>query len=100
MDDIKWNRERYMSIIDNMKPFLKEAGYTDSQISWCPISGLVGDNMAKATTNKNAEWYRGDFFFGMLDDLSVPNRNSNGPLRIPVLDRIRDQGLFISGKIE
>lgn len=22
MDDINWNRERYMSIIDNLKPFL------------------------------------------------------------------------------
>jgi peptide chain release factor subunit 3 len=69
-------------------------------VSWCPISGLNGDNMAKSTEKKEAEWYRGDCFFDMLDDLSVPNRDSNASLRIPVLDRIRDQGLFITGKIE
>ena len=56
--------------------------------------------MAKSTEKKEAEWYRGDCLFDMLDDLSIPNRDSNGSLRIPVLDRIRDQGLFITGKIE
>lgn len=56
--------------------------------------------MNKPAANKKAEWYRGEYFFEMLDDLSVPNRDSNGPLRIPVLDKIRDQGLFLTGKIE
>lgn len=27
MDDVNWNRERYMHIIDHLKPFLVEAGY-------------------------------------------------------------------------
>lgn len=27
MDDVNWSRERYMHIIDHLKPFLTEAGY-------------------------------------------------------------------------
>lgn len=36
----------------------------------------------------------------MLDELSIPYRDSNGPLRIPIMDKVRDQGLFLTGKIE
>lgn len=46
--------------------------------------------MNKPSVHKNADWYKGDFLFDMLDDLCVPNRDPNGPLRIPVLDKIRD----------
>lgn len=56
--------------------------------------------MNKPVQNKNADWYRGEYFFEMLDDLSVPFRDPNGPLRIPIVDKIRDQGLFLTGKIE
>jgi translation elongation factor EF-1alpha len=62
--------------------------------------GLHGDNMKDPSKNKLAEWYRGDTFFGVLDELSLANRDGDAPLRIPVMDKIRDQGLFLSGKIE
>jgi len=46
--------------------------------------------MATPSQNKQAEWYRGDTFFGILDELSLPPRDGDAPLRIPVLDKIRD----------
>jgi peptide chain release factor subunit 3 len=36
----------------------------------------------------------------LLDDLEVPPRDPTGPLRIPVLDKMRDRGVVIFGKIE
>ena len=33
--------------------------------------GLHGDNMLHPSKDKNAEWYRGDTFFTILDDLSI-----------------------------
>ena len=62
--------------------------------------GLHGDNMLHPSKDKNAEWYKGDTFFTILDELSIQKRDPDGPLRIPVLDKIRDQGLFLTGKIE
>ena len=35
-----------------------------------------------------------------LDDLELPPRNPLGPLRIPVLDKMRDRGVVIFGKVE
>jgi peptide chain release factor subunit 3 len=36
----------------------------------------------------------------ILDDIEVPKRNPDGPLRIPILDKMRDRGTVIFGKIE
>jgi translation elongation factor EF-1alpha len=46
--------------------------------------------MLHPAKDKNAEWYKGDTFFTILDELSMKNRDPDGPLRIPVLDKIRD----------
>jgi len=35
----------------------------------------------------------------ILDDLELPPRNADGPLRIPVLDKIKDRGTVIFGKV-
>lgn len=36
----------------------------------------------------------------ILNDLELPPRDRNGPLRIPVLDKMRDMGVIVFGKIE
>ena len=36
----------------------------------------------------------------MLDEIQLPIGDSKGPIRIPVLDKLRDQGLYIYGKME
>jgi peptide chain release factor subunit 3 len=101
MDETGWSRERYMHIIDTLKPFLEDAGYDcQTNVNWCPVSGLIGENITKNCASEASSWYKGDSLFEMLDGLSVPSRDPNGPLRIPIMDKIRDQGLFLTGKIE
>ena len=42
MDDIKWERERYLHIIQTLTVFLKDVGYnTDKNIFWVPIAGYL-----------------------------------------------------------
>ena len=36
----------------------------------------------------------------ILDQLPAENRNTNGPLRIPILDKMKDSGVIAHGKIE
>ena len=36
----------------------------------------------------------------ILDNLPVETRNSNGPLRIPILDKMKEGGVIAHGKIE
>lgn len=45
-------------------------------------------------------WYNGPTLIEALDALPVEKRNPDGPVRIPVLDKMRDQGVIAHGKIE
>jgi len=41
MDDINWDRERYLHIIQTLKTFLEDAGYNvDNNINCVPIAGF------------------------------------------------------------
>jgi len=40
MDETGWSRDRYMQIIDSLKPCLEDAGYDcQNNVNWCPVSG-------------------------------------------------------------
>jgi peptide chain release factor subunit 3 len=45
-------------------------------------------------------WYKGPYLLQVLDDLPVPPRDENAPLRIPILDKMQDRGSVIFGKVE
>jgi len=51
-------------------------------------------------TKEVCSWYEGPTLFDIVDGLPIPERNANGALRVPVLDKMRDQGLNLFGKIE
>lgn len=36
----------------------------------------------------------------ILDNLEVEKRFPNGPLRIPILDKMKDKDLIVHGKVE
>ena len=56
--------------------------------------------MAEPVSKEICNWYTGPTFFDQVDSLPVPERNANGALRVPVLDKMRDIGLHIFGKVE
>ena len=35
-----------------------------------------------------------------MDDLELPKRDEDGPLRIPILDKMKDRGIVVFGKVE
>jgi peptide chain release factor subunit 3 len=38
--------------------------------------------------------------FEILDDVKLPHRDPNAPLRIPVMDKMKDKGVLVFGKVE
>lgn len=36
----------------------------------------------------------------ILDELPTEKRDTNGPIRIPILDKMKDSGVIAHGKIE
>jgi len=77
---------------------LNNTGYKDSDLIWVPIAGLTGDNL-KEKTDK-APWYDGPPLLEILDNIELEKRHPEGPLRIPIIDRMKDNNLIVHGKVE
>ncbi len=96
---VKWSEDRFNEIKKNLTPYLKSCGFdNEKDIVYVPISGLTGDNIKDRAVS--GRWYTGPTLMEILDDIEVPKRNPDGPLRIPILDKMRDRGTVIFGKIE
>jgi peptide chain release factor subunit 3 len=98
MDDANWSEARFNDIQSGLRPFLNKTGYKDSDLVWVPIAGLTGDNL-KEKTDK-APWYSGPPLLDILDKIELEKRCPNGPLRIPIIDKMRDNNLIVHGKVE
>ena len=98
---VKWSKERYTEILNGLRPFITSCGYDpDRDCIFVPISGLNGDNIKEPVNKAVCSWYTGPTMLEIIDNLELPIRNPDGPLRIPVLDKMRDRGVVMFGKVE
>jgi len=67
-------------------------------VIYVPIEGLSGCNIQ--TKQDRCGWYTGPTLLEILDDIKMPPTNAKGPLRIPILDKMKDKDLVIHGKVE
>ncbi|KAL0927136.1 hypothetical protein M5K25_001295 [Dendrobium thyrsiflorum] len=103
MDDhtVNWSKERYDEIESKMTPFLKLSGYNAKKdVHFLPISGLIGSNMASKVDSKLCSWWDGPSLFEVLDTIEIPPRDPKGPVRMPIIDKYKDMGTVVMGKIE
>ena len=103
MDDptVNWNQDRYEQIKRDMCPYLQDSCHYDlkTEIEWVPISGITGENIM-THVGERAPWYTGQTLFQIFDSIPLPSRSAEEALRIPIIDRIKDQGLTTYGKLE
>nr|XP_010917147.1 eukaryotic peptide chain release factor GTP-binding subunit ERF3A isoform X2 [Elaeis guineensis] len=97
---VKWSKERFNEIESKMGPFLKSSGYSRKDVQFLPISGLVGTNMKTRVEKSICDWWDGPCLFEVLDSIQVPPRDPKGPLRMPIIDKYKDMGTVVMGKIE
>ena len=102
MDDntVSWSQERYDEIKDEISRMLRIVGYKVDKINFIPTSGWTGDNLVKKS--ENMKWYKGPTLMEALDNLEVPAKPTNKPLRIPVQDiyTITGIGTVPVGRVE
>uniref|UniRef100_A0AAX7UP02 Tr-type G domain-containing protein n=1 Tax=Astatotilapia calliptera TaxID=8154 RepID=A0AAX7UP02_ASTCA len=101
MDDptVNWSLERYEECKEKLVPFLKKVGFNPKKdVHFMPCSGLTGANL-KEPANM-CSWYTGLPFIPHLDSLPNFNRSSDGPVRLPIVDKYKDMGTVILGKLE
>ncbi|XP_024641755.1 eukaryotic peptide chain release factor GTP-binding subunit ERF3A isoform X2 [Medicago truncatula] len=103
MDDptVQWAKTRYDEIESKMIPFLKQSGYNvKKDVLFLPISGLIGANLKTRMDKSICPWWDGPCLFEALDSIEVPLRDPNGPFRMPILDKFKDMGTVVMGKVE
>ncbi|XP_057809777.1 uncharacterized protein LOC131024278 isoform X2 [Salvia miltiorrhiza] len=98
---VKWSKERFDEIESKMTTFLKSSGYNvKKDVQFLPISGLMGTNMKTRMGKDICPWWDGRCLFEALDAIEVPPRDPQGPFRMPIIDKFKDMGTVVMGKIE
>ncbi|CAK9257792.1 unnamed protein product [Sphagnum jensenii] len=103
MDDpsVQWSKERFDEIEKKIIPFLRSCGYNvKKDVQFLPISGLFGHNMKERMPKTMCDWWDGPCLFEALDSVELPERDPKGPFRMPLIDKYRDMGTVVMGKIE
>jgi len=102
MDDesVNYSEKRYNEVLAQVKELLKLVGYKDSDVVYVPISAYLGENLLKRS--EKMPWYKGPSLIEAIDQLKVPDRPLDKPLRMPIQDvyKIKGTGVVPVGRIE
>ncbi|XP_052772623.1 eukaryotic peptide chain release factor GTP-binding subunit ERF3A-like [Mya arenaria] len=103
MDDptVQWDEARYNECKDKLIPYLKKCGFNPkTDLVFFPVSGLTGAFIREIPPENVCPWYRGPAFIEYLDGLPPITRALDKPFRMPVMDRYKDMGTILIGKVE
>ncbi|MBS3060577.1 MAG: translation elongation factor EF-1 subunit alpha [DPANN group archaeon] len=84
IDAVEYKQERFNEVKKQMEDLLKPMGWKIDQIPFIPVSSLKGDNVAKKS--ENLPWYTGPTLLEALNNLILPEKPINQPLRLPIQD--------------
>ncbi|BFF96361.1 eukaryotic peptide chain release factor GTP-binding subunit ERF3A [Drosophila madeirensis] len=103
MDDptVSWDPTRYNECKDKILPYLKKLGFNPAKdLTFMPCSGLSGYGLKDQIPESICPWYRGPAFIPFIDELPSLNRKSDGPFIMPIVDKYKDMGTVVMGKVE
>ncbi|KAJ5434985.1 Translation elongation/initiation factor/Ribosomal beta-barrel [Penicillium cf. griseofulvum] len=103
MDTVQWDHERFEDIEQQISAFLTTAGFQESNISFVPCSGVLGDNISRRTEDPRVSWYTGRSLIEELETSEPYTHALEKPLRMTIGDVFRggvQNPLSISGRID
>lgn len=65
-----------------------------------PVSGLTGLGLRETISQDVCPWFSGEAFIPFIDNLPPLNRKTDGPFILPVVDKYKDMGTVVMGKVE
>lgn len=100
MDEVGYDEKKFAAMKDEVLKLLRGIGYKEEQLKFIPISGWVGDNVAKKS--ENMKWYTGMTLIDTLDTFVAPPSPTDKPLRLPIQDvyNIKGVGCVPVGRVE
>jgi elongation factor 1-alpha len=100
MDAVNYDQKRFEELKQQVINLLKPLGFPVDKIPIIPTAAQVGENITKRSDKM--PWYKGPCLVEALDQLQVPPRPVDKPLRIPIQDvfSISGVGTVPVGKVE
>jgi elongation factor 1-alpha len=97
---VDYSQEKYDSVVTEVTGLLKMAGFKTDEIPFIPCAALAGDNVFNKS--ENMPWYNGMTLFEAIDNIDMPPKPTDRPLRLPIQDvyKISGIGTVPVGKIE
>lgn len=65
-----------------------------------PVSGITGQGLKNPIDKEFCPWYDGPAFIPFIDELPSLNRKTDGPFIMPIVDKYKDMGTVVMGKVE
>jgi elongation factor 1-alpha len=99
--EVQYSEAKYNALKDEVTKLLKNVGFkVDQQVVFVPISAFKDDNINKPSPNM--PWFKGSTLLQALDNLVVPPKPTDKPLRLPVQDvyTITGIGTVPVGRVE
>ncbi len=96
----EYSEQRYNEVKNDVGTLLKTVGYKVDEVPFIPVSAYVGDNAYEKSPN--LPWWKGPTLLEALNALTIPEKPSKLPLRLPVQDvyNITGIGAVPVGRIE
>jgi len=100
MDAVKYDQAKFEHVKKDLSELLKRVGFKPENIPFLAISGWEGDNVVKKSANM--PWYTGKTLVEQMNELQLPEKPTNLPLRLPVQDvyNITGIGVVPVGRVE
>ncbi|MDE1855281.1 MAG: translation elongation factor EF-1 subunit alpha [Candidatus Micrarchaeota archaeon] len=100
MDMVGYDSKKFDDTKAQLTNFLKAIGYDTSKILFIPYSALQGDNVK--TKSDKLSWFNGPTLLAALDTFTVPAKETEKPLRLPIQDvySISGFGTVPVGRVE
>uniref|UniRef100_A0A2K5EY15 G1 to S phase transition 1 n=1 Tax=Aotus nancymaae TaxID=37293 RepID=A0A2K5EY15_AOTNA len=97
-----WAKTKYMkNVKKKLVPFLKESCFQiPKKTFFMPCSDLTGANLKGAVRLSSCGTCNGLPFIPYLDNLPNFSRSVDGPIRLPIVDKYKDMGTVVLGKLE
>ena len=96
-----YDEARYNKVKDDVTTLMKSVGYRDDMMTFLPVSAFKGDNATKPPS-ENMPWWKGNTLLQQLNELKMPGKATEKPLRWPIQDvyTITGVGTVPVGRVE
>lgn len=95
-----YDEKRFKEIVDQVSKFMKSYGFNMNKVKFVPVVAPTGDNVTHKS--ENMKWYAGPTLEEYLDQLELPPKPVDKPLRIPIQEvySISGVGTVPVGRVE